>query len=209
MALLSRIGVVAADAGSAVRAGKLRAFLAGKLRNSVWARMEKRHVLYRLDESLLVPPREQVDARRFAAMQDLPPEAFTGPANGGMPREWYADRFGEGAALWAAIEDGRFAAFLWVVTGAALPGWYVPLRPRDKVIYAVVTAEEFKGRGLAPDLVRAALLAEREDAADLLVDCKVWNKSARRAFEKVGFKAFATVPPSALQPFAKPDEALA
>ncbi|RDC59683.1 hypothetical protein HME9302_00875 [Alteripontixanthobacter maritimus] len=201
MALLSRLGTVAADAGSAIRAGKLRAFLAGKLRNSVWARVEKRHVLYRLDKTLLTPPRAGLDARRYKNIDALDAKAFSESGSGGMPRQWYEDRFAEEAVLWAAVEHGDYAAFLWVVTGAALPGWYIPLQPRDKVVYAVVTAEAFKGRGLAPDLVRAALLAEQEEGADMLVDCKVWNSSARRAFEKVGFKSFATVPPSALKPF--------
>jgi hypothetical protein len=73
-------------------------------------------------------------------------------------------RFEEGYELWVFHLGGQIAHARWVVSGRRrFPGGSIPLRSDERASEAVVTAAEFRGRGLAwaaRDHVRAELSAE-------------------------------------------------
>jgi GNAT superfamily N-acetyltransferase len=196
---------------SHVGLSKLPAFAADKFRRYFWAKVEHRLVLFQLDRAVLAKVGMVVtDVASYQTLDDVPADCFTDavPAAGKsghslradavqglMPRGWFAGRFAEGAHLWLLRDDGHAAAALWTIEGNSLDTWYVPLRPHDIVVYAVVTHPIRRGRGLASRLACAAARAELTPDNDLFLDCRRWNLAAQRAFQRVGFKPFATVSP--------------
>ncbi|MCK9543980.1 MAG: GNAT family N-acetyltransferase, partial [Novosphingobium sp.] len=183
--------------------GNWRAFIAAQFRSRLWSMIERRLVLYRWRPRQFAPEHCPFDIRRIASVSELPPSVFEDANPLSPPRDWYEDRFADGAVLWVGLDRGRAASCVWLIRGADLPGWYRPLKADDKVIYAVVTPHSYRGRGAAPAVVRKLLTHEQQPGADIHVDCKVWNKSARRAFEKVGFEPIATVSPRIWRSFAR------
>jgi RimJ/RimL family protein N-acetyltransferase len=187
----------------AIGGGNWRASILAQFRARLWAKVERRLVLYRWQPRAFPPEAGGFDIRRIDRLAEVPATVFREADPLGMPRAWYAARFAEGAALWIALDGGRPASCVWLVRGAALPGWYRPLRDDDKVIYAVVTPHAYRGKGIAPAVVRTLLAHEHRGDADIYVDCKIWNKAARRAFEKVGFEPIATVSPKVWRAFPR------
>jgi RimJ/RimL family protein N-acetyltransferase len=191
----------------AIGGGNWRASILAQFRARLWSKIERRLVLYRWRPRDFPPEAGSFDIRRIGRLDEVPETVFRESDPHGMPRAWYAARFAEGAVLWIALDGGRAASCVWLVRGAELPGWYQPLCDDDKVIYAVVTPHSYRGKGIAPAVVRTLLARERRDDADIFVDCKIWNKAARRAFEKVGFEPIATISPKVWRPFTRGDEA--
>lgn len=172
---------------STVRKGKLGSFAADKLRRAVWSRVDRRHVLFRLDPKLLPAVSSlEGDVRRFDRIESLPDEAFEF-----MPLSWFADRFDEGARLWSFWTGNRPVACLWAISGRELNCWYVRIRPQDCVIYAVVTYPPMRGRGIARELLSYVAACEMNGENDIFLDCMRWNLTAQRSFERVGFRRFA------------------
>ena len=200
MTILRKIARVLRDAAGAARRGTLVQFLRARYRSGIVARSDDRHVLYSVAHDDLQVPQQGLEVIRIASLDDVPPGCRLVADPQAMPDEWYRARLAEGARGYLCERDGAFGACLWIISGRELGEWYEEISPDDKVVYAVVAAERVKGQGIAPDLVRSALRAERAGAGRLLIDCKVWNTSARRAFEKVGFKSYATVAPGRMVP---------
>lgn len=207
MAKVSQLFPLMRQAVSAGQRGKLLHFVLAHLRSALASRSRTQHVLYRLDKSALRDAPADLDVRIIAAEDDIPDWAVRDKDAEAMPREWYLERIAEGATGWIARAQGQFAACLWLIKGRALQEWYVPIQPQDRVLYAVVTASRSRGSGMAPKLVCTALGHDLAPDADTFVDCKVWNKSARRAFEKVGFRSFATVEAGKFVPVLESDAA--
>jgi GNAT superfamily N-acetyltransferase len=187
----------------AIGGANWRESIGAQMRARVWSKVERRLVLYRWKPREFGPERADFDIRRVETIAELPPSIFKETDPLGMPRQWYEERFAEGAVLWVGLDGGHAASCVWLIRGGDLPGWYQPLKAEDRVIYAVFTHHGYRGQGVAPAVVRKLLSHERRDDSDIYVDCKVWNRAARRAFEKVGFEAIATVSPSTWRDFPR------
>jgi ribosomal protein S18 acetylase RimI-like enzyme len=95
--------------------------------------------------------------------------------------------------MWLALVDGKLAGYLWSRTGRYLPRWFVPLAEDDLVFFAATTFPEFRGRGIAPALMRYIMQQEMKGRGTAYVDCAQWNKAAARFFEKAGFTRIGTM----------------
>jgi ribosomal protein S18 acetylase RimI-like enzyme len=95
--------------------------------------------------------------------------------------------------MWLAFLDGKLGGFLWSRMGKHVPRWFVPLAENDLQFFAAVTFEEFRGRGIAPTMMRYIMQQEMNGRGTAYVDCVQWNKPAARFFEKAGFTRIATM----------------
>ena len=95
--------------------------------------------------------------------------------------------------MWMALFDGKLAGFLWSRRGKFISRWFVPLREDDLQFFAATTFDEFRGRGIAPALMRYIMQQEMNGRGTAYVDCAQWNKPAARFFEKAGFRRIATM----------------
>jgi len=95
--------------------------------------------------------------------------------------------------MWMALFDGKLAGFLWSRKGKFIPRWFVPLAEDDLQFFAASTFDEFRGRGIAPALMRYIMQHEMNGRGTAYVDCAQWNKPAARFFEKAGFTRIATM----------------
>lgn len=95
--------------------------------------------------------------------------------------------------MWMALIDQKPAGFLWSRKGKFIPRWFVPLSDDDLQFFAASTFPEFRGRGVAPTLMRYIMQQEMNGRGTAYVDCAQWNKPAARFFEKAGFTRIATM----------------
>jgi ribosomal protein S18 acetylase RimI-like enzyme len=95
--------------------------------------------------------------------------------------------------MWMALADGKPAGFLWSRKGKFVPRWFVALGEDDLQFFAASTFPEFRGRGVAPTLMRYIMQQEMNGRGTAYVDCAQWNKPAARFFEKAGFTRIATM----------------
>ena len=170
-------------------AASRRKRLASIVRRRILGLVDRRRVLYRWDGEDLGQS-SAVNARRFSSIGDL-----AGTTLSIAPKSWFETLFAEKAVLWAVPDGDGLGACAWVVAGSDLKDWYVPLYPKDRLVYAVVASPDKRGGGIVPKLVREIIRRERAQEGRFYLDCMAWNRSARRAFEKAGFRAFALVGP--------------
>lgn len=97
----------------------------------------------------------------------------------------------ENATLWVAYVDGQVASTVFTRRGNHFRRWFVELKPDDVVVFRLNTREQYRGRGLAPSLIRHALCSVGDDSASAYIDCRTYNKPSKRAIEKVGFHCIA------------------
>jgi GNAT superfamily N-acetyltransferase len=95
--------------------------------------------------------------------------------------------------MWLAVVDGKFGGHLWSRKGKYVPKWFVPLNEEDLQFFAAVIFDEFRGRGIAPALMRYIMKQEMNGRGTAYVDCAQWNTPAARFCEKAGFKRIATM----------------
>jgi ribosomal protein S18 acetylase RimI-like enzyme len=95
--------------------------------------------------------------------------------------------------MWMALLDGKLAGFLWSRKGRHIPKWFVPLKEDDLQFFAATTFDEFRGRGIAPAMMRYIMDQEMQGRGTAYVDCAQWNNPAARFFEKAGFTRIATM----------------
>ena len=169
------------------------AALARIVRHKLLAHLDRRRTVFRWRDGAATLPGPTIVPQRIAALAQVPESVFRDRDPGGMPREWYAHFFAQGAALWTAIEHGRALGSLWVVPAERLGAWYVPVEREALIVYGVVTPARERGRRVAGQLALAA--ARDGDAAGrpVYLDCMVWNRPAHHAFEKAGFEPMAVV----------------
>jgi len=99
------------------------------------------------------------------------------------------------AVLWVGLINGRIAGSLLTRLGCHITRWFVPLRDHDLIIFAVGTVPEYRGRGIAPTMMRHTMVTELEDDGRAFIDCKIWNKASIRSIQKAGFRWIATKKP--------------
>lgn len=107
-------------------------------------------------------------------------------------------RLAHGAQLWL-VKDGAVTAFAaWIFAEvapvAAAPRGQLRLAPGDVVLEDTATAEEYRGRGIAPAAWQTIARRLREDGyRRMLIKVELDNGASRRAVEKAGFVKAATV----------------
>jgi hypothetical protein len=153
----------------------------------VLARIDRRLVIYRHGRTSEVSVAPWPNVVRCADIDEAVSSLALNEPETVMPLSWFQDRFAEGAILWAALENSKPVAWLWVVSRSRLSAWYLPLNDHDKLVYSVVTKPNERGRGVVPRLTLAAVQGEEGEGGSIYLDCAYWNSSARRAFEKIGF----------------------
>jgi len=100
-----------------------------------------------------------------------------------------------GSRLWYGLADDRLAVVLFTRRGNQFRNWFTPLRPTDMVIFRVRTYPEFRGRGLAPALMRFAMHESLQHGDFAFIDCGTDNQPSIRSIEKAGFRMIATMKP--------------
>jgi len=100
-----------------------------------------------------------------------------------------------GSRLWYGLVDGRLAVVLFTRRGHQFRNWFTPLQPSDMVIFRVRTYPEFRGRGLAPSLMRYAMHESLQNGDCSFIDCGTDNQPSIRSIEKAGFRKIATMKP--------------
>lgn len=101
----------------------------------------------------------------------------------------------ERGVLWLGLEHDRVAAIQWSKQGEHIRNWFVSLNVNDIVIFATTTFQAYRGKRIAPYMMRSIIEVEVRDNCDAYVDCKVWNKSAESGILRAGFKRIAQLPP--------------
>lgn len=101
----------------------------------------------------------------------------------------------EGAVMWIAEIHGTPASVLFTRRGGLFRDWFVPLDVDDMVIFRVRTDPQYRGRGLAPSLMRRAMAESLSSDSRAYVDCRVYNRPSIRSIEKAGFERIATMRP--------------
>jgi ribosomal protein S18 acetylase RimI-like enzyme len=148
-------------------------------------------------EPRAIEPDVPLAIERFEREQDLPGSlraelrAYAGAEYEEVLRAEFARR----GTLWIGLVQGRVAAFQWSRRASSIPVWFVPLRPADVVLLGTETLPELRGRGIAPAMLAHIVRRERSGEGRVLVDCKVWNRPAMRAFERAGFRRLAECAP--------------
>lgn len=97
----------------------------------------------------------------------------------------------EQATLWIALVDGNVASTVFTRRGAQFKRWFLPLRPEDVVVFRLRTYEAYRGRGLAPSLIRFAMHHTVTSPGCAFIDCRTYNMPSIRCIEKSGFKRIA------------------
>jgi RimJ/RimL family protein N-acetyltransferase len=100
-----------------------------------------------------------------------------------------------GAVYWAVYLDDRLAGKSMTRRGSHFRRWFIPLDQRDIVHFAGETFPAFRGRGVYPASLRHIIAQELEPGGHFYLDCKVYNTSVQRSFEKAGFRKIATAKP--------------
>jgi ribosomal protein S18 acetylase RimI-like enzyme len=106
-----------------------------------------------------------------------------------------------GAIYWAAFLDDRLAGIAMSRRGNHFRRWFVPLDERDVVLFRGETFPAFRGRGVHPSRLRHIITQEMRPGGHAYVDCKIYNTTVQRAYEKAGFRKIATAKPLTLKDF--------
>lgn len=92
--------------------------------------------------------------------------------------------------------EGELAAACWLWAGETyrLRRNFWPLRANEAKLVQITTAESFRGRGLAPQLIRFAATALKQQGYERLY-ARIWhsNTPSLTAFEKAGWTCVAFV----------------
>ncbi len=108
-------------------------------------------------------------------------------------------RLASGAAeLWLTRVAGEVACICWIYRGRtpvrAVPGGWLSLPADVACIEDVITADRYRGRGLAPaSWARVAEAQARSGVRTLISKVETDNVSSRRAFLKAGFRSVASM----------------
>lgn len=100
-----------------------------------------------------------------------------------------------GATMWAAMLGGEPVGMLFLRRGRCFAKWFVPLCSDDLVIFRMRTYPEFRGRGIAPLLMKQAMHAMLDPGDKAYIDCRVYNTASIRSIEKAGFVRVAALKP--------------
>jgi GNAT superfamily N-acetyltransferase len=114
-------------------------------------------------------------------------------ADGGEQRlELDSRELSENATMWVAIVNGRVASTVFTRRSCFFKRWFLPLGQDDVVVFRLQTHSDFRGRGLAPSLIRHCLHQHMQSDGHAYIDCRTYNKPSIRCIEKCGFVRVAT-----------------
>ena len=101
----------------------------------------------------------------------------------------------QAAEMWIAIINQQLAGVLFTRRGKDFRRWFVDIQDDDIVIFRMRTYLEFRGRGVAPSLMRYAMYSSLQRGDHVYIDCQVYNIPSIRAIQKAGFMRIATMKP--------------
>ena len=111
----------------------------------------------------------------------------------GLPDEYYYDVSRNYGKCFFYIVDGKPAAILWMVRRGERDR-YLKVAGNEAVIVGLYVLDEFRGRGLARDLVRQSCIQmQRKGTESIYAVIEVWNVASRRAHEANGFRKILLV----------------
>jgi len=147
------------------------------------------HYLYKFDDRSglqgQLPPSSGI--RRIDAASLVEAGLFGGWANPPSVAEAIRNEMERGASLWLFELDGNCEVHLLSIPAATVGRWYISLSGDAAILYSVNAHERVRGKGYTPGFVRE--VSRRLGASgDVYLDCKVWNLSAHRSFEKAGYR---------------------
>lgn len=180
---------------NATNPSRLFAFAADKGVRLAGPLVSSKLCIFRYDTSAARPtPPTGFQLMRFSHANDVPANLSAQVRASGLDGE-FEHNFVQGGDLWLGVVNGKLAVSLWTIQRMKLTQWHIPITPDDTVLYSVVTQPSFRGLGLTG--IASTEIWRRIGQANsaFYVDCKVWNRSAQRAFIKAGFKHVVTVPP--------------
>ena len=97
--------------------------------------------------------------------------------------------------MWVAFLGQQLTGVLFTRRGVDFQRWFVKLQDDDIVIFRVRTYPEFRGRGIAPSLMRYAMNSLLHKGNNAYIDCRVYNRPSIRCIENAGFSMIATMKP--------------
>lgn len=165
----------------------------------VWRRLfRNRHHVYIWDETC-APPAE-VSGLSVVGCEceaDLPEDflRILEQRQGQRGLDTLRNEFRKRSILWLGTVDDEPVGYIWTRRGSGYSRWFIPLNDDDLVLFAMVTMPDWRGRGIAPALVRNLFSNRPSEESKLYGDIPVWNKASIRVSEKAGFRRFATMKP--------------
>lgn len=134
-----------------------------------------------------------VEVERYDRPESVPEDARAALGE----RAWTQDAWElkEGAVLWVGRCEGIVASAWMSRPGERFRAWFVPLAPKDIVLFRGRTFPEQRGRGVSPAVMREIVARELPPGAQAYVDVSIHNRPSIRAVEKAGFRRIATLKP--------------
>lgn len=132
--------------------------------------------------------------RKFETIEGIPASIIDAIVSDGGDHRLTMDRqeLSENATMWVAIVDGRLASTVFTRRSCFFKRWFLPLSKADVVVFRLQTHADFRGRGLAPSLIRHCLHQQMKPEGRAYIDCRTYNKPSIRCIEKSGFVRVAT-----------------
>ena len=100
-----------------------------------------------------------------------------------------------GATYWVGYLNDGVAGIVMSRSGIHFRRWFVPLNQEDLVLFSAETFPAFRGRGVHPAMLLYIIAQELRPGGRAYIDCKIYNSSAKRTYQKVGFRKIATKKP--------------
>jgi len=131
--------------------------------------------------------------KRFDSYDNLPEEVRAEIRADGITDRLEYDRreLEENSTLWIAFCENHVTATVFTRKGKYFRRWFLDLNDDDVVVFRLRTHPDYRGRGLAPSLIRNAIHEVVENNGSAFIDCRTYNKPSIRCIEKAGFKCVA------------------
>jgi RimJ/RimL family protein N-acetyltransferase len=98
-------------------------------------------------------------------------------------------RFGKRAVLWLVRHEGKIAFFMWTILEKHVAPYFLPLGPKDCLVFDVEAFPDFRGMGVLPFALNTALGEfAREGIQNVYIDTAVWNEPCIRSLRKTPFR---------------------
>ncbi|MDH3347097.1 MAG: GNAT family N-acetyltransferase [Desulfobulbaceae bacterium] len=184
--------------------GGTMAIHSGELLGKIWRRCKRyyhlwfcrQNYIFKYDGPILPQQRSDCKYESYESFDELPEHVKVDICADGDASRLEADKLelGENAILWVAFIDGCVATTVFTRKGKHFRRWFLDLQPADVVVFRLRTLPVFRGRGLAPALIRHAIYAQSgtDKSGQAYIDCRTYNKTSKRCIEKAGFKCVAT-----------------
>lgn len=179
---------------------QINKMVTGGIAGKIWRRLRRyyrqwfchRNYIFRHEGPFC--PEERIDCTFacYESFEELPEQVKKDLCAGDNSRlEIDRQELSENATLWVAFVGGRVATTVFTRQGKYFRRWFLDIRSEDIVVFRLNTQLEFRGRGLAPALIRHVLHETSALAGHAYIDCRTYNKPSKRCIEKAGFKCVA------------------